>query len=373
MKPVRSDGSSLPTEFRGIQTLRGLAACMVVAFHATQLWSEHVHANLTWANGALGVDIFFVLSGFVMAYATRTKKGGPHPAREFMERRLVRIVPLYWIVTALTMLKLLAAKLVPRLENPGPHFNLSTGYVLCSLFFIPYRNSLNAIQPIVAVGWTLTYEMFFYVLFACALALGISEVSFLGPIMIGLTALGVWHGGFQIAIGVWTSPLLLEFLAGVLIAHIVASGVRVWSWAAGIIAVASIVALCTLPAGIFFGFAWLSREMFAILLVFGVVMLEAQIGKKIPRWAIWIGDASYSLYLIHLLVFAIVVTLAAKMGLLRVGAIHLSAEVETVLLFMAPSILVSLALYRWVEAPINNALRRQLKLRNARLQPTTNP
>jgi exopolysaccharide production protein ExoZ len=346
---------------------------MVVAFHATELWSDHVHAGLTWVNGALGVDIFFVLSGFVMAYATRTKKAGPHPARDFMERRLVRIAPLYWIVTALTILKLLAAKLIPKLENPGPHFKLSAGYILCSLLFIPYRNSLNEIQPIVAVGWTLTYEMFFYVLFAGSLALRVSELSFLTPIMIGLTALSVWHGGFQMAIGIWASPLLLEFLAGVLIAHIVASGFRVWNWAAGIIAVASLVALCTLPIGIFFGFAWLSRETFAILLVFCVVMLEAKIGKKIPRWAIWIGDASYSLYLVHLLVFAIVVKLAAKMGLLTFGAIHISAEMETLLLFMVPSILVSLALYRWVEAPINNALRRQLKLRNARLQPTTNP
>jgi exopolysaccharide production protein ExoZ len=149
-KNVRTVVSS---EFQGVQALRGLAACMVVVYHSTQLWSEHVGAGGTWFNGLSGVDIFFVISGFVMTVSTRGKKGhGPHAARDFMERRLVRLVPMYWLITFLTVLKLYAIRLFPKMENVGPHISLTVGYIVSSLLFWPYRNSLGNIAPIVQVG-----------------------------------------------------------------------------------------------------------------------------------------------------------------------------------------------------------------------------
>ena len=202
--------------------MRGLAACMVVVYHATQIWVGHVGALAgTWWNGVAGVDILFVISGFVITVSTRQKSNIPHPAWDFMERRLVRIVPMYWLMTALTLLKLYGVHLHPDMKNNGPHAVISAGYVVSSFFFVPFRNSLGAVQPVLMVGWTLSFEMLFYLLFACALALRISEVRLLAPAMVALAAIGLWHGNIDPAIGVLASPLLLEFLAGVLIGRAV--------------------------------------------------------------------------------------------------------------------------------------------------------
>jgi exopolysaccharide production protein ExoZ len=110
-------------------------------------------------------------------------------------------------------------------------------------------------------------------------------------------------------------------------------------------------------------------SIFAVLLVLSMVMLEPQIAKKTPQWTLAIGNASYSLYLIHILLFAFILKPVNRLGLLAPGATHFSGEVAIILLFAVPSIVAGLAVYRWIEAPINNALRRQLKLRNARMQP----
>jgi hypothetical protein len=108
--------------FRGIQALRGFAACMVVVHHATQQWSLYTvgdGAQLFWANGAAGVDIFFVISGFVMAVSTIGREHKTHPARSFLERRLIRLVPLYWIVTFIVLFKLEMLRKFPGYAN-GP-------------------------------------------------------------------------------------------------------------------------------------------------------------------------------------------------------------------------------------------------------------
>lgn len=372
MTPIQNHvKASVPSEFRGVQALRGLAACMVIVFHGTALWFQHVGGpSRIWFNGASGVPVFFVISGFVMTISTAGKKNGPHPARDFIERRLVRIVPLYWLITGLTLLKLFAVHLVPKLENAGPHFALSFSYIASSLLFVPYRNSLGSIQPVLYVGWTLFFEMFFYLLFACALALRISELRFLTPIMVGLAVLGIWHGSFGPAIGILASPLLLEFLAGVAIARLIEAGYRWRPAVAAIVGAFALVGLLSFPLSIFFGIDWLASGTFAVLLVFCAVTLEAHIGRTLPRWTLAIGDASYSLYLIHVLLYSFIIKGVAKLGLLSPGATHLTGEIATVLLFAVPSILISLLVYRWIEAPVNNTLRRKLKLRNARMQPT---
>jgi len=313
------------------------------------------------------VDIFFVISGFVMAVSSIGKKNGPHPARAFLERRLVRVVPLYWLMTALTLLKAYAVRLYPNMGNIGPHPAISFGYIVSSLLFVPYRNSLGIVQPVLSVGWTLCFEMFFYLLFACALALRVSELRLLTPIMVGLAAIGLWHGNFGPAVGTLASPLLLEFLAGVAIGHAVEQGWAMRPAFATTIGALSLLAILALSPSVF-GIVWLTRGIFAVLIVLCAVMLESQIAKKMPGWSLSIGDASYSLYLGQLLFFSVIVKLAGWLGLLKPGSASLIGEITTVLLFGVPCIFAALAVYRWVEAPINNSLRRRLKLRTARMQ-----
>src|ERR1700677_21742 len=156
------DGRSV--QFRGIQILRGLAACMVVVHHATQMWSQSV-TRITglpvWWTGAAGVDIFFVISGFVMAVSTIGREHKTHPARSFLERRIIRIFPLYWIVSAVLLLKVAALEWHPQLAGSSPHVHVTFGYLLASFLLIPYRDSLGNILPLLIAGWTLSYEMFF--------------------------------------------------------------------------------------------------------------------------------------------------------------------------------------------------------------------
>src|SRR5580698_4620797 len=150
--------------FAGIQMLRGLAALMVVFHHATQWWADYVdqvNSHYAWGSGASGVDIFFVISGFVMAVSTIGREHKTHPARSFLERRLIRVAPLYWLATALILAKTLIVNSHPELGN-GPHASAtSLSYIFSSFLFIPYRNSVGTIQPLLLVGWTLSYEMFF--------------------------------------------------------------------------------------------------------------------------------------------------------------------------------------------------------------------
>jgi exopolysaccharide production protein ExoZ len=133
--------------FRSIQYLRAFAALSVLLFHITQRGSHGVTV------GAAGVDVFFVISGFIMATITNARVITPF---EFLRDRLVRIAPAYWIVTL--FLVLLAAA-VPL---SFPTFTAPAYHLLFSLAFIPHTDPLGGSFPVLVPSWTLNYEMFFY-------------------------------------------------------------------------------------------------------------------------------------------------------------------------------------------------------------------
>lgn len=126
-----------------IQILRGMAVVMVVLFH-----------GLSFQIGGAGVDIFLIISGFIMFHTNRDVFGYAGAAIVFLKRRILRIVPLYWLCTAFAFwrgskIKILAA----------------------SILFIPVRSGDGSIHTVLAPGWTLDFEMFFYIVFAVGLML----------------------------------------------------------------------------------------------------------------------------------------------------------------------------------------------------------
>jgi len=121
---------------------------------ACRPWFEH-RGWRVW------VDVFFVVSGFTIAYV------GNIPARDFILRRLIRIIPLYWVASIGTYL---VAKMEPSMVQSN---SADISDLLYSLFFIPHVNKVGDIAPILALGWTLNYEMYFYFLFAIALTFSI--------------------------------------------------------------------------------------------------------------------------------------------------------------------------------------------------------
>jgi peptidoglycan/LPS O-acetylase OafA/YrhL len=118
---------------------------------------------VNWENGAAGVDIFFIISGFVMVISSRRFVDRAGTWLIFLRHRAVRIVPLYWL---LTTVKIIAVAILGGVVlRTGLGFNFVTG----SYLFLPVTDSAGHFRPVLPVGWTLTYEFLFYLLFAAAL------------------------------------------------------------------------------------------------------------------------------------------------------------------------------------------------------------
>ena len=111
-----------------------------------------------------GVDIFFVISGFIMVYASSRWFGSARAPRVFLAHRIARIVPLYWATMMVYLAVLLLTPWLLNSEYLAPHF------VIASFLFIPAARPDGLVQPLYSLGWTLNYEMFFYALFAIAIA-----------------------------------------------------------------------------------------------------------------------------------------------------------------------------------------------------------
>jgi exopolysaccharide production protein ExoZ len=268
-------------EILSIQYLRAVAALSVLAFHLI------VRFGGSWPIGASGVDIFFVISGFIMWVTTADRRVTP---ADFMLKRIVRIVPSYWIATAATALLILVR----------PNFmyghELDPYRFIGSLFFLPTLAG-NKLLPVVLQGWTLIYEMIFYILFAVSLFVEQRRRPYL--ITGTLCALVILHASAaEPHIVSVTNPILLEFLAGVLLGTFwkdlnILPGIAASVFVAG--AIGLLLTECLqpdLPQVVKFG-------MPAVLLVAGSVFYEKTTRVHEVRMLRFLGAASYSIYIWH--------------------------------------------------------------------------
>jgi peptidoglycan/LPS O-acetylase OafA/YrhL len=290
---------------------------MVVLYHALQAAGAET-AIRAWPNFSAGVDLFFVISGAVMVLSTRTLATRPNPARRFIARRLRRIVPLYWLLTA--------TKLALATTTLAPHTAPTPWNIAASLLFIPSRDATGAIRPILPIGWTLNFEMLFYALFAAALARRASPLS-ITPILAALALAGFWRTP------AWPAPLslangmVLEFAAGMALAT---WPLRPPLWLAPLAA----AALLTLPScGPWRFLTWGAP---ATLLIATAIAHEARLAPKIPRLLLTLGDASFATYLIHPFIIA---------ALSHAGPPGTLAAIPA-------SLAAGLALHRYIDAPL---------------------
>ena len=286
---VRGVSAPAPPQLHSLQYLRAAAALFVVYTHAV-IQTPDVSIHLP-KRGDFGVDLFFVISGFVMVYITRPedRPGG------FVRRRLRRVVPLYWGFTLLLVAMLLLA---PDLFRT---IELSAEAVIKSLLFVPYRAEFGgeALQPLLIPGWTLNYEIYFYLLFGASLHLApryrVTAVALaLATVFVACRAVGA-SGPLAEFYG---AGIVFEFVLGMGLAVAWSAGLRMARPAAAIVAVAALLVLAvpegpTMPA--------LTARLFhfglpSALLVAAVLCLEP--GRW--RFGILLGDASYALYLSHL-------------------------------------------------------------------------
>ena len=329
---------------RLLQVLRGLAAMLVVIHHSTGLHNEVLHLNGSmWLSGAAGVDIFFVISGFVMALSSRSLLGKSAPAATFMTRRIERIAPLYWLLTTLKVVLLYTVTRRESHETPG--------HLIASYLFYPLRNPLGNADPVLVAGWTLNFEMFFYVIFAAALLLRIKPLSFVPPILAVVAGLG-----FVYLLGTgplfWCNPIVLEFLFGMLLFEAFQRKRLPGTLIACLLAALGFAVLLATPLGFYpttRPFVW---GLPALAIVTAALALESRWGASAPAFLLLLGDASYSLYLTHTLVLPLVVALFRRVhspALLQSGVITLAA--------VTLSLVGGLLCYQLVERPILHFFR----------------
>ncbi len=314
-----------------IQYLRAAAALAVTLYHALQ-WEDG-----GFEVGRAGVDLFLVISGVIMWRVTAERPVSP---ARFLARRAGRIVPLYWLMT----LAVFGAALVWRgfLPEVAP----DAGHLALSLAFLPHLDPLGRPFPMLPPGWTLTYEAAFYLLIAASLRLPRRWRA--AGVTAGLA--GVVAAGFLLADPVYilgANPMMLQFAAGVwlgvaLQAHALPSR----AWGVGLM-VLGVIWFAGIEASGRLNELWrpLLWGLPATLVVAGALTLEARGGVFESPALKRLGDASYSLYLVHLPATALVAhTLGPRDPWLFLPAA------------MFVSLCAALACHHWVEKPLSTAI-----------------
>ncbi len=350
-----------PTKPHGVivslQYLRGLAAMMVVYCHGfDQLpWLKALIPNF----GLSGVDLFFVISGFIMVFVTA---GSETSAVEFIRMRIVRIVPLYWLFNFANAALFIA---FPQLFQTAV---LTLKHFILSLLFIPHLSPAvpPSISPFILLGWTLNYEMFFYAIFALAMSVSLTRRV---PLTIGVLASLVALGALSVfdaspAFAFYSNDIVLEFVFGMMLAQLFLDGRlahvgigKGWVLIAlgGLGLAAGAYDIAELPRALAFGVP-------AALMVAGALAIEA--GRKLRRVQpfLLLGDASYSIYLAHLFPIALERFAWARLGLPSEGVLPVLAFIGVGLLGGA---LAGIACYLVIERPMLNAMRGWLKAKPA--------
>src|ERR1044072_3283473 len=219
-----------------IQALRGIATFVVILAHIQLYVAGKMNLpDLLPFNGVVGaaVDSFFVVSGFIMVYASERLFGQPGGTRIFFLRRLARILPMYWVTTTFVVIYLIAT--FGSLEAGGAPLS----YVFASYFFIPTTRPDGWGTPVHGVAWTLNYEMFFYMLFGCFVFLSRRRILVVViPIFIALVLFALAFGPFPNPWAFWSYALILEFVLGMVLALLYRDGLRIgaaayWALLAG--------------------------------------------------------------------------------------------------------------------------------------------
>lgn len=343
--------------YLGIQSLRALGALLVVIFHATNAVRDRVDASAWQFNaGMAGVDLFFVISGFIMVMATKqfwfsAENAGPSAANHFLRRRLIRIVPLYWMATTL---KLAMVLLIPSV---AVNTQLETWHTISSYLFIPAWNINHEAFPLLVPGWTLSFEMFFYLLFAGALLLRKQPVYWLTPILLLLAIFGYTQSPVPYAVMTLLDWKLLEFGMGMWVALLILKNRMLSPRLAKIVALFALFSLLSIngaPAEVSSFLLFLVRGISSAVLVFAIASLEGVRSFWHHKLFAHLGDASYAMYLFHPFIVGVIGMVLAKLNLPLATALPV-----TIVVSLFATCIAGLLIYRWVEKPTLNYLRKR--------------
>lgn len=340
---------------KNIQALRGLAASLVLMAHLTKIEEKYCAAPVVpkaLSIGISGVDIFFVISGFVMVLVTHHQARNLRQTASFLTHRAARIYPIYWFYSALVLGLFL---LHPAWVNSAQDHHAD---LLSSFQLLPLPQGT---VPLLGVGWSLIHEMYFYLAFT----LLVCAPRRLWPVALALwaAAIGVYavrnSGTAPASVQLITHPLTLEFILGCFIGlafiapwrgyprTALALGLTLW-------VVHYVIFSQTVGYGMD-AVEWRRPLVFGVpagLVVYGLTLLERNGGYTLPGWLVALGDRSYSLYLSHILTFS---ALGHAWKALNIENPVLNVPV--LITFFLCALLVGHISYTFLEKPLQKKLK----------------
>lgn len=346
----------MTNKINSIQYLRAIAAILVVYTHCLSFVSSGDSYQASFYHlksfGAIGVDIFFVISGFIIAHVS-TKLSGPKDTLGFIKKRFVRVNPTYYVASILALILRFISK---------PHDPFPNQEVLKTITVIPlFDTGSVAWKPILYIGWTLAYEWLFYLMFTIVLLLSISKKNItLVTIFVITSVIGYLIPIDSIQYRFATSAIVLEFCMGVIIASILVHTKGNMNWLYPLLALVTGLVWYALIVRNGYGFYaeakyarfpvyyWSRFFIWGIpsaMIVFGVIFLE-QSGKMSfnNKILLLLGDASFSIYLIHTIFISFVNKFLNYVQFIPLDILVLCAVVM--------GIIVSIVYYKLIEIPL---------------------
>ena len=337
-----------------IQFLRGWAAVIVVLYHAhgliikraSEFGAEHVFwlsENQFVKIGAIGVDVFFVLSGFIIFYTSRHSSD----LVLYIKKRAVRIYPIWFV--AIFFMGLLALM-------PGTSAVFDIQHVVYSALLIPHYFE-GRLVPFLQIGWTLNYEILFYILFGFALV--ITQTKRLELITGVIFVLWLLANGMNFNFPLFDllkNPLLFEFVIGGWLARFYLAG---WTMTKSQMIGIFIFAVFWLMLFFFSDWLWHLRSLIArapiAISLFAIAVFYVPIRDfKVPRVFVYLGDASYSIYLFHMFPIMIISGVVNKITIPYLTDIPV---VFSWLLITLCSVIFGCLIYSLIEKRLNSYLK----------------
>jgi exopolysaccharide production protein ExoZ len=311
-----------------LQFLRGLAALGVVFYHAD------FHLAGDWHTDFSGVAIFFVISGFIMCFITREDADG------FLAKRFIRIVPMYWLCTLIRFALLSLWTRDTSLAADLPR----------SLLFLPSEQ-----LPLLGVGWTLNFEIYFYLVFASALWINRRFAPLISAVFIYAVFVLDRYGYGGFLTHYYSHDYIHYFLAGIAVFYI-------WTLSSSFARGWPVIAICATGLLCFFGSQflrplwpdwWLAYYWWLPPFVVACALFMETGGAPITwKPAVLLGDASYSLYLTHTIFYAVVRPV--------LDPLHVPSPKESIAVMLsevAAATLVGIAVHLYVEKPLLRKIR----------------
>ncbi len=290
-----------------IQFLRGFAALLVCFFHMKGLLPENQVGKVLFGSGSLGVPLFFMISGFIMVQSAKADEVGAPAALRFLGRRWLRIAPLYYLATIFYISVL----------NQWSFYADQPRFLLSTLFFFPtFSNPVGPSlgMPPLEVGWSLNYEMYFYILLSISMLFTkLRWMSLFLLLLVPVLVFPLMHPGYYLQnlsqsyhwpgyLQLMGHPVLLFFVAGLLLGFLFRRPIPIAlpAWLLRLMVLLSFGLFFLLYTGKIKLFTpYLQTILVCAALMTTLLMAERNEALKFPQWLIFPGTISYSLYLIH--------------------------------------------------------------------------